>query len=301
MIDPATSGHYVGDCRELLRQLPDGCIQTCVSSPPFWGLRDYGVSGQIGLEPTPDAYVAVMVEVFMEVYRVLADDGTLWLNLGDSYSHGGCGARDGERWPKQQRNEGSLSLKTKHAKKNTGLTPKDLIGMPWRVAFALQAAGYYLRSWSVALEHVGRTGPRFGSESSSFGPELNSNLIPIVPQRYVITRSYVMVNEDNRPRAFIITLIGIAGGERRYRVTANALTERVGAQGDFETVAEGLAIERWTPDRCGALRWKDVEDLHEQRLAIKHVLLHAWDRVDPPHSDLRVATPIELGRQQVQP
>lgn len=145
MIDTTASGHYVGDCRELLARLPAGSIQTCITSPPYWGLRDYGVDGQIGLEPTPEAYVATIVEVFEGVWDALADDGTLWLNIGDSYSHGGCGARDGERWPKQMTNIGSLSEKTKHAKKHTGLKPKDLIGIPWMVAFALRAAGWYLR------------------------------------------------------------------------------------------------------------------------------------------------------------
>src|SRR5271154_4105994 len=103
VIDPLISAHYTGDCRELLKQLPDACVQTCITSPPYFALRDYGVDGQIGLEATPDEYIASLVDVFREVRRVLRDDGTLWLNLGDSYSHGGCGARDAERWPKQAR------------------------------------------------------------------------------------------------------------------------------------------------------------------------------------------------------
>lgn len=81
----------VGDCVEMLKHLPDGCVNCCVTSPPYFGLRDYGVDGQIGLEQTPDEYVAKMVEVFREVRRVLRDDGTLWLNLGDSYSGSGKG------------------------------------------------------------------------------------------------------------------------------------------------------------------------------------------------------------------
>jgi DNA modification methylase len=100
----------VGDVRERLATLADGSVQTCVTSPPYWGLRDYGHDGQIGLEQTPDAYVAEMVEVFREVRRVLADDGTCWVNLGDSYGPG-----------------------------------KQLAGIPWRVAFALQADGWWLR------------------------------------------------------------------------------------------------------------------------------------------------------------
>ncbi len=143
MIDPTVSAHYVGDALALLKRLPDGCVQTCVTSPPFWGLRDYEEKGQIGLEDTPEEYVEVLVAVFEGVRRVLRDDGTLWLNLGDSYSHGGCGSRDDERWPKQSRNRGSKL--PKHAKKRTGLKPKDLVGIPWMTAFALRKAGWYLR------------------------------------------------------------------------------------------------------------------------------------------------------------
>lgn len=150
-IDPSVSAYYVGDCRTLLKRLPAGCVQTCVTSPPYWGLRDYEEEGQIGLEDTPEAYVEALVAVFEGVRRVLRDDGTLWLNLGDSYSHGGNGSRDASRWPKQSRNKGSDTRnrgstgRATHAKKNTGLKPKDLVGIPWKVAFALRDAGWYLR------------------------------------------------------------------------------------------------------------------------------------------------------------
>jgi DNA modification methylase len=134
---------FIGDCRDTMRQLIQGGVrvQTCVTSPPYFGLRDYGVDGQIGLEETPDQFVSTMVEVFDLVRELLSDDGTLWLNLGDSYSHGGNGARDGARWPKQSRND----HRVEHANKSTGTKPKDLLGIPWRVAFALQSAGWYLR------------------------------------------------------------------------------------------------------------------------------------------------------------
>src|SRR5690606_28083797 len=118
-----------GDVIETLRTLPDGFVHTCVTSPPYWGLRDYGVPGQIGLEETPEEYVEKMGEVFREVRRVLRDDGTLWLNLGDSYANSNAG---GNR---------RMSLKS-----TKGLKPKDLVGIPWRVAFALQSDGWYLRS-----------------------------------------------------------------------------------------------------------------------------------------------------------
>ena len=188
---------YHGDCRTVLASLPEQSINCCVTSPPYWGLRDYRtatwdggdagcshrrpatggnpqqgpnkgnnneampergvcsmcgarrIDAQLGLEPTPDAYVAKMVEVFREVRRVLRDDGTLWLNLGDSYAGSGKGQMgDGSasdrRGAKQSTSIGTLSggLPTNFS----NLKPKDLVGIPWRVAFALQADGWYLRS-----------------------------------------------------------------------------------------------------------------------------------------------------------
>src|SRR5690554_3561041 len=136
-----------GDVIETLRSLPDGIVHTCVTSPPYWGLRDYGVPGQIGLEPTPEEYVEKMVEVFREVRRVLRDDGTLWLNLGDSY--GGHTKAGDKRFGNPEFNKNRPSrAQTKTPGKSVppGLKPKDLVGIPWRVAFALQADGWYLRS-----------------------------------------------------------------------------------------------------------------------------------------------------------
>jgi len=134
---------HMGDCREVLKTLPDQSVNCCVTSPPYFGLRDYGHDGQVGLEETPDAYVAEMVSVFREVNRVLRDDGTLWLNLGDSYANVG-------KWGGSS---GGKHVKSLHGSTGIGrgkrdyedLKPKDLLGIPWRVAFALQADGWYLR------------------------------------------------------------------------------------------------------------------------------------------------------------
>lgn len=130
----------VGDVIEQLRTLPDESVHCVVTSPPYWGLRDYGTPGQLGLEPTPEAHVAKMVEVFREVRRVLRSDGTLWLNYGDSYAASGPPGGKG----KQDTNAGSFGTMQRAAP--PGLKPKDLVGMPWRVAFGLQADGWYLRS-----------------------------------------------------------------------------------------------------------------------------------------------------------
>lgn len=136
------------DCIQGLKQIPDGVVQTCVTSPPYYGLRDYGNDEQIGLEETPEAYVQKMVEVFREVKRVLKDDATLWLNLGDSYSsQGGGQVEQTVRGNTDYVNSGQLGSKGKGTsrKPTYGLKPKDLIGIPWMVAFALRADGWYLR------------------------------------------------------------------------------------------------------------------------------------------------------------
>lgn len=138
-----------GDSRTVLATLPDASAQTCVTSPPYFGLRDYGHAGQIGLEPSPDAYVAEMVTLFREVRRVLKDDGTLWLNLGDSYAaqggaHGGRTDNQTGVGAKRLHIEGGGDKAPRRAP--DGAKPKDLLGIPWRVAFALQADGWFLRS-----------------------------------------------------------------------------------------------------------------------------------------------------------
>lgn len=140
----------VGDCLESLRALPDGFVQCCVTSPPYWGLRDYGVDGQIGLEETPDAFIAKLVAVFREVRRVLRADGTCWVNMGDSY-HTGDGYRadpSGSRVKQSVINMGHDAADLKAApnrQRQQGLKPKDLCGIPWMLAFALRADGWYLR------------------------------------------------------------------------------------------------------------------------------------------------------------
>lgn len=138
-----------GDVRDKLSELPDKHVQTVVTSPPYWGLRDYGVNGQIGLEETPAEYVAKMVEVFHEVRRVLRDDGCLWLNLGDSYAGGGRAGNNPDYHKKHKmfgKDGWDPGVFGKPQQVPIGLKPKDLVGIPWRVAFALQADGWWLRS-----------------------------------------------------------------------------------------------------------------------------------------------------------
>lgn len=139
-----TSVILVGDARSRLRELPDGYAQTCVTSPPYFGLRDYGVDGQIGLEHTPEAFVSELVGVFREVRRVLRDDGTLWLNLGDSYA-GYHGNKKSSYEEAPSNKNGYFENQRKTLVNHKGIKNKDLIGIPWRVAFALQQDGWYLR------------------------------------------------------------------------------------------------------------------------------------------------------------
>ncbi len=156
-----------GDCLEVMRGWPDGCVQTCVTSPPYWGLRDYGVDGQLGLEATLDEYVTRMVGVFREVRRVLRDDGTLWLNLGD-------------RW----------------------LPNKQLVGLPWRVAFALQADGWLLRSEVIWNK------PNAKPESATDRPTLAHETLFLL----AVSGRYVFDSESIKERGIATDLHGQTGG-----------------------------------------------------------------------------------------
>jgi len=135
-----------GDCREVLPLLPAESINCCVTSPPYWGLRDYGNERQIGTERTAQEFVDGLVAVFAAVRRVLRDDGTLWLNLGDTYNAFNAAAGPGG-WPGQERRANARpKLESGFGLRDKGLKEKDLIGVPWRVALALQADGWFLRS-----------------------------------------------------------------------------------------------------------------------------------------------------------
>lgn len=133
-----------GDWIDRLKELEDESVQTCVTSPPYWGLRNYGVDGQLGLEKTPEEYVSKMVEGFREVRRVMNSDGTIWLNLGDGYAGGGNYRGKSVLSAKQSSNGGAVG-QVGAMPIPRGIKPKDLIGIPWLVAFALRADGWYLR------------------------------------------------------------------------------------------------------------------------------------------------------------
>lgn len=131
----------VGNVFEKIKEIPDETIDTVVTSPPYWGLRDYGQNGQIGLEKTPDEYVEQLVNLFQEIRRTLKKEGTVWLNIGDSYV--GTGHKGNYKDPKYSEGRNGQAVAVNN--KVDGLKSKDLVGIPWRVAFALQASGWYLR------------------------------------------------------------------------------------------------------------------------------------------------------------
>jgi len=139
---------YHGDSLEVLRDQPDGSVDCCVTSPPYFGLRDYGVEGQYGLEASPAEYVETMRALFAEVRRVLADDGTLWLNLGDSYTGGGgfCATAPSSATSKSGKYGAALVAGGLKGERAANLPAKNLMGIPWRVAFALQDDGWILRN-----------------------------------------------------------------------------------------------------------------------------------------------------------
>jgi site-specific DNA-methyltransferase (cytosine-N4-specific) len=132
----------LGDVRYALNNTPNSSIRTVITSPPYWGLRDYGSENQIGQEEHPDLYIENLVQVFREVKRILTDDGTLWVNIGDTYV--GTGHKGNSKDPKNPEGRNGQTIALNH--KVEGLKPKDMIGIPWKLAFALQKDGWFLRS-----------------------------------------------------------------------------------------------------------------------------------------------------------
>lgn len=136
----------IGDNRATLQTLETGSVQTCITSPPYWGLRDYGEDEQLGMEQTPAEFVENLCQVFDAVWRVLADDGTLWLNIGDSYTSVHTGGQKSAKSTVGANHDGAQEIRqNKSNPKTYGLKDKELVGVPWRVAFALQERGWYLR------------------------------------------------------------------------------------------------------------------------------------------------------------
>ena len=231
---------YHGNSLEVLKEMDSESVQCCVTSPPYWGLRDYGVEGQLGLEKTPDEYVEKVVEIFHEVNRVLKKDATLWLNLGDSYagSWGNSGNRpelDGKGGTQRKKSADYFKCggwderrdRPASSHKLPGLKPKDLVGIPWRVAFALQADGWYLRSDIIWAK------PNPMPESVTDRPTKSHEYIFLMSKAQKYYYDAEAIKED-----FVDDRMGNPNGGGQYAVDA---FELLGTQ-------KGLAKGKWNED-----------------------------------------------------
>jgi len=226
---------YNMDCLEGLKQLPDNSINCCVTSPPYWGLRDYGIDGQLGLEPTPEEYIANLVEVFREVRRVLRDDGTLWLNLGDSYA-GSWGSASHDTNGKARRAGTNQRPPTSYKQK--GLKPKDLVGIPWRVAFALQADGWYLRQ--DIIWHKPNPMPESVTDRCTKAHEYIF-LLSKSAQYYYDNEA---IKEDAKPES-----------EKRYKSTFYTGKKEISGQGRPGNASNTPGYKKWTGKRNKRSVW----------------------------------------------
>jgi DNA modification methylase len=239
----------VGDVRQTLSTLPEKSVQCCVTSPPYFGLRDYGVDGQIGLEPTPDEFVAQLVAVFREVRRVLRDDGTLWLNLGDSYAS--SPASGGAQSSAMTGGEHKRTPVARAYRRPEGLKPKDLIGIPWRVAFALQADGWWLRQDIIWHK------PNPMPES--------------VTDRCTKAHEYV----------FLLSKAG------RYYFDSEAMQERAVGQSAHDLTGQGYAAPGQTPNRGNRSKRDSFKREGSKRAEVipgQTVGTHRPDRVESEHN-----------------
>jgi len=223
---------YNMDCLEGLKQLDDNSINCCVTSPPYWGLRDYGVEGQLGLESTPEEYVENLVAIFREVKRVLRDDGTLWLNLGDSYN--GSGGAGGD-YSKGGLKEGQPKYP---GRKVATLKPKDLVGIPWRVAFALQADGWYLRQ--DIIWHKPNPMPESVKDRCTKAHEYIF-LLAKSAQYYYDNEA---IKEDAKPES-----------EKRYKSTFYTGKKEISGQGRPGNASNTPGYKKWTGKRNKRSVW----------------------------------------------
>jgi DNA modification methylase len=228
-----------GDCLGVLRTLAPGSVRCCVTSPPYFGLRDYGVAGQIGMERTPEEYVARLVGVFRETRRVLADDGTLWLVLGDSYARElGKGQHKPGDPGKQDYIITSGNGRAASMCVPDGLKPKDLIGIPWRVAFALQADGWWLRSdiiWSK---------PNPMPESVTDRPTKAHEYVFLLSkaERYYYDAAAIAEDAIHAGRLVLASGPGAKNGVGQHRETAAGFTQHDTAVGPTRNARTVWAI-----------------------------------------------------------
>ena len=236
------TGILVGDVLDKLRTLPDRSVQCCVTSPPYWGLRDYGMPGQLGLEATPELYVAKLVEVFRELRRVLRDDGTLWMNLGDSYAGSGKGQfSDGEHDPKKSKKDG---MKLESNVVPSGLKSKDLCGVPWRVALALQADGWYLRSDIIWAKCISGGAVVYAKTQKGEMPMTVKDMARLNPTTVQLW--------DGRKWNNVVAVSSVAGDKERKAKSSRRRTAKY--RGKELPVGGDIEIEFRTGERVGCTR-----------------------------------------------
>ncbi len=227
-----------GDVMAKLAEIETSTVQTCVTSPPYWSLRDYGVDGQIGLEETPEEYVEKMVQVFREVKRVLRDDGTLWLNLGDSYAGSGKGAWDNKEVQKEVYVPDKDSPQCKLKKVPQGLKPKDLVGIPWMVAFALRADGWYLRQ--DIIWHKPNPMPESVTDRCTKAHEY----IFLLSKSRKYYYDNEAIKEDAKPE-----------NEKRYKSTFHTGKKEINGQGRPGNASNTPGYKKWTGKRNKRSVW----------------------------------------------
>lgn len=239
------TGILQGDCNEVLKTLPDGFIDCCVTSPPYYGLRDYGVEGQIGLEETPEAYINKLVEVFREVRRVLKDDGTLWVNIGDTYN----GNKQGNT--EVVKHAAIAGKQDFHKKIWSGAKQKDLIGIPWMLAFALRADGWYLRQ--DIIWHKPNPMPESVKDRCTKSHEYLF-LLSKKPQYYFDSKA---IEEDANPKY-----------ESRYNSMFNGGKKEIAGGGRPNGVSNTAEMKTYTGKRNKRDVWSiPVKAIHEAHFA----------------------------------
>lgn len=253
----------IGDCRDVLKTLPDASVQCCVTSPPYYGLRDYGVSGQIGLERSMHDFIAELVAVFREVRRVLRDDGTLWLNIGDSYASGGRATRDPGQSKIHPAFSGDAYADGLRPADPPGIKPKDLMLVPERLALALQDDGWYVRSriiWhklsampesvtdrpTKAHEHIWllSKSERYFYDKDAASEPVSDDTIP----RYLRGRSDEHKYADGGPGNQTIArgfghMVGIGHNERERKAVPDGAVKRSGNKERKPASARGVPVD----------------------------------------------------------
>lgn len=250
----------IGDCRQRLAELPTGSVQTCITSPPYFGLRDYGMADQIGLEQTPAQFVAELVAVFREVKRVLKDDGTLWVNMGDSYASTGGHTKQGNSSQRAGRSNLAVQAAQKGYAGGDGIKTKDLIGIPWRLAFALQDDGWYLRQdiiWhkpnpmpesvtdrcTKAHEYIFllSKSPKYYFDNEAIKEAISSTK-PAGNKTHKYTTAYEQGdNEMHRTKAGLVALAGVEWENRNKRSVWTVATAPY-AEAHFATYPPALVL-----------------------------------------------------------